>query len=296
VSKFGNRIRYIKTIHKGAGAARNRGIQEARNPLITFLDSDDEWMPDKIMLQRSFMKARPDILFCFTNIAIKKKDGNVNHFSLQNWPGVMQTWEDIFGRGKRASDLLRLPDSMDDFFYYIGDLYLPLLTGCYVTVITLMARREEAGDALHFAEDTKTYEDWECFARLAGAGKCAYLDCETAMNHTHRESRLTDYGGFERADALVTIVERVWGRDKEFQNKQGKLYQEVLNEHRLTKAAGLILRGQTLEAKDELRNLAEIPLRYRISANLPGSAARALGRLYFFCCELKKNSGRSFRK
>ena len=67
LAEFGERIRYIRKENGGAGAARNRGIREARNPLVAFLDSDDEWMPGKIELQRQFMQARPDVLFCFSD-------------------------------------------------------------------------------------------------------------------------------------------------------------------------------------------------------------------------------------
>lgn len=38
-------VRIITQRNQGAAAARNTGIREARNPLIAFLDADDEWLP-----------------------------------------------------------------------------------------------------------------------------------------------------------------------------------------------------------------------------------------------------------
>ena len=55
LAAYRGRIRYVKADHRGAGVARNRGVSEARGPLIAFLDSDDEWMPDKLELQRTLM-------------------------------------------------------------------------------------------------------------------------------------------------------------------------------------------------------------------------------------------------
>jgi glycosyltransferase involved in cell wall biosynthesis len=53
--------------NQGAGAARNIGLEAATGKYIAFLDSDDEWLPDKIFQQVKRLDSEPEevgVCFC----------------------------------------------------------------------------------------------------------------------------------------------------------------------------------------------------------------------------------------
>ena len=54
----------VSQSHSGVSAARNHGIRLASSHWIAFLDSDDEWLTDKLNLQMQYLKANPDYKVC----------------------------------------------------------------------------------------------------------------------------------------------------------------------------------------------------------------------------------------
>jgi len=60
------RIRLIHQVNAGPGAARNRGIQESTAPFLSFLDADDEWMPEFLAKSLRQLCDHPD---CAVSVA-----------------------------------------------------------------------------------------------------------------------------------------------------------------------------------------------------------------------------------
>ena len=56
LARFGDTIRLVRhPMNLGAAAARNTGCEAARGDYIAFLDSDDRWLPGKLIAQIAFM-------------------------------------------------------------------------------------------------------------------------------------------------------------------------------------------------------------------------------------------------
>ncbi len=70
------RILYIKGEHRGAGAARNTGVQNSKSDLIAFCDSDCEWHPDKLEKQMKLWKEYPESALVYCRFRSIDADGN----------------------------------------------------------------------------------------------------------------------------------------------------------------------------------------------------------------------------
>ncbi len=81
----------IKAIHsdknQGVSAARNQGIQAARNEWIAFLDSDDAWLPEKLLHQVAAIQSTPESRFVHTDEIWIRNGKRVNPKKKHSKPG-----------------------------------------------------------------------------------------------------------------------------------------------------------------------------------------------------------------
>jgi glycosyltransferase involved in cell wall biosynthesis len=263
VEGFGPPVRLVKLAHEGAGATRNAGLAAARGPLIALLDSDDEWFPDKIALQRAFLEQRPDVLYAFSDFGVRFEDGTERHRYLSRWMSPPRPLSSLIGPGAAYSSTAPLPPDREDFQVYVGSFYLELMHHNIVPTFTLMARKEVAAKALHFADDLATGEDWQAYARLAGCGPGALFDTETAWQHGHSGPRLTKLPAYAMADAWLSTLERVWGQDREFLAEHEPEYRRTISDARAKRALSLARHGNVREAGRTLRKVGGGPTAVR---------------------------------
>lgn len=142
------RIRYIHGINAGAAVARNRGLAEARGEIISFLDSDDQWTPDKLEANVSFLERYPCAAAVFSDAA--------------DWPAFKE-WI----RDKPLEPELLVP---------ARDLYLMLLQQVTVRTSSLTVRAAVAHSAGPFDARINGCEDCEWFFRLSRKRDFGYIN------------------------------------------------------------------------------------------------------------------------
>lgn len=78
--KTTNKINLIQnTINLGRVKSRNKGIYEAKGEYIAFLDSDDQFLPEKLDIQLKFLKENLDYIGCGSQMEIYHGDKFMYH-------------------------------------------------------------------------------------------------------------------------------------------------------------------------------------------------------------------------
>ncbi|HWT03640.1 MAG TPA: glycosyltransferase family A protein [Pyrinomonadaceae bacterium] len=76
------KVRYVRQANAERGAARNRGIREARGRFVIFLDSDDFMRPDHLSTLREIIEERPGVNYLATKYEFIR-DGQISSAGLE---------------------------------------------------------------------------------------------------------------------------------------------------------------------------------------------------------------------
>ncbi|HEY8598836.1 MAG TPA: glycosyltransferase family A protein [Thermomicrobiales bacterium] len=272
IAPYRTRIRYLLLPHGGMAATRNAGMAAARHDLVAFLDSDDEFMPDKLTLQRAVLAQSPDVVMVLSDFAHRSASGGIRHRELANWTGDRRGWGEILGGGVPFTDYAALPAGRPACQVYIGDLYPLLVARSYAAPLVAVVRRDRVGPGPWFPEDLSFHCDWEALARFARCGPVAFLDCETAWNWGHDGPRMTDISQGAYWAEYLTMLQRLWGQDAAFLAAHGGSYRAALYQAHKRRARWLLKEGRVIDARGDLEAIGGGPLAYRLAAALPARA------------------------
>lgn len=143
VAAYGNQVRYLFQPNAGAAAARNLGIRHAAGSFITFLDSDDLWLPRKLERQMEWMAAHPNFLLCYTGEIWIRRGVRVNQKNIHAKSG--------------------------------GWIYPLCLPRCIISPSSVLMRRELFDKAGLFDEQLPICEDYDLWLRVAAPFEVGFI-------------------------------------------------------------------------------------------------------------------------
>ncbi|XZE54238.1 glycosyltransferase family 2 protein [Planctomycetaceae bacterium SH139] len=181
---FGDRVVVLEQANAGAAAARNHGIETAHGDWVAFLDSDDEWHPDKLAIQLAVAKRFPaaQLIFCDTLVRTDNDVLMSSRFALGGLYGA-----------ERELDA--------DFALYDRSLFARMLTQSRVITSAVMVRRNLP--ELRFPEHIWGSEDWALWLNLALQYPFASVNRVLVTMHQQGDNISSRTGRLCRNDLLV---------------------------------------------------------------------------------------------
>jgi glycosyltransferase involved in cell wall biosynthesis len=74
---YRDRVRVVHQENAGRSGARNRAVEEARGELLSFLDSDDRWLPGKLERQVPVLEGNAGVAMVHGHVDVIDGDGEV---------------------------------------------------------------------------------------------------------------------------------------------------------------------------------------------------------------------------
>lgn len=131
---------------------RNMGIKMARGKYIAFQNSDDVWLPNKLIQQVEFMEKNKQVSVCFTRLKMIDEKGKI----------IKKSWAHANLAGKNKNN----------------DAWLRVLftSGFNFGIASAVARKDKINKIGGFCESMVQMADYDLWVRLAGLGQIHIIE------------------------------------------------------------------------------------------------------------------------
>ena len=170
-------VRYIYQDNHGVSSARNIGIENAYGDWVAFLDSDDEWLPNKLYKQVKAINSNPEIKFFHTN----------------------EIW---IRNGVRVNQMKKHKK-------YGGYIFEKCLDICRVSPSSVLIQKEVFDSIGIFDESLRVCEDYDLWLRITSKYPVVFLDIPLIYKyggHAGQLSKVNDGIESYRIQSLEKII------------------------------------------------------------------------------------------
>lgn len=170
-------VSYCYQTNTGVSTARNRGIRQATGDWIALLDSDDEWLPTKLVKQLDQLGRHPACRLCHSNEIWVRDGSRVNP-----------------GNKHRKSG---------------GHIFQQCLPLCVISPSAALIHRSVFDDISLFDESLPVCEDYDLWLRICAREPVAYMDEALIIKYGGHQDQLSrQFWGMDRfrIRALVKIL------------------------------------------------------------------------------------------
>ena len=214
-------IKYIYQNNQGVSSARNKGIKYAYGDWIAFLDSDDEWLPNKLYEQVKAIGSNPEIKFFHTN----------------------EIW---IRNGVRVNQMKKHKK-------YGGYIFEKCLDICRVSPSSVLIKKEIFDDIGTFDESLRVCEDYDLWLRITSKYPVVFLDIPLIYKyggHAGQLSKVNDGIESYRIQSLEKII-----KSGVLSNEQKLIAVNTLINKMKIYAKGLEKRNKLRELQDIKKNI-----------------------------------------
>lgn len=149
----------IKTENRGVSAARNLAVKESSGEWIALLDSDDEWLPNRLQDQQNLLKLFPDLKLIHGEEIWVRNGKRVNQKKIHKKSG--------------------------------GYIYQNCLPLCCISPSASLIKKETYDEFGGFDEDFPVCEDYDLWLKITAKYEVGYVEEPLIIKYGGHEDQLS---------------------------------------------------------------------------------------------------------